>query len=310
MTNPFRFGVMVEGAGSREEWVARARKAEELGYSTILAADHVFPFQLAPVAALACAAEATTRLRIGSFVFANDFRHPALLAREAATLDLLSGGRFEMGIGAGWRFEDYEQLGLPFDPPGRRISRLEEALQVIKPLLAGETVTHDGTFYSVKGLPGRPLPVQQPRPPLHVGGGARRILSLAGREADIVGIMPKTRRDGRGPDVFDAQVPVEEKIGWIRQAAGERFDQIELSVMVLTAVVTDDREATLAQMSTKSYIPVDRLRGMPYMMIGSVEQIVDDLHERRKRYGISYITIPEGHMESLAPIVARLAGVR
>ena len=305
---PFRFGLMVEGAESRAEWVARARKAEDLGYATFLAADHVFPFQLAPVPALATVAEATTRLRISSFLFANDFRNPALLAREAATLDLLCDGRFELGIGAGWRLEDFTQLGIPFDRPGVRIRRLEEALQVIKPLLAGETVTHCGTYYTVTGLQGHPLPVQKPRPPIHIGGGARRILSLAAREADIVGIMPKTRTDGRGADVFDAQVPAAEKIGWIREAAGERFDELELSVMVLTAAVTDDRADTLAKISARSYIPEAKLLDMPYMLVGNVDQIVEDLQRRREQHGISYITVPEGHMEVLAPVVARLAG--
>src|SRR5215472_3131108 len=184
---PFRFGVATGSAHSRAEWVSKARRAEELGYATLVVADHLST-GLAPLSALAVAAEATTWLRIGSLVFNNDFRHPALLAREAATLDLLSDGRFEFGLGAGYLPEDCTQLGLAFDTPGTRISRLEEAIQLILRLWTQESVTFSGTYYTLKEMREKPKPLQRPHPPLYIGGTAKRILSLAARYADIVGI--------------------------------------------------------------------------------------------------------------------------
>ena len=184
---PFRFGVATGSARSHAEWAGRARRAEELGYATLVVADHLAT-GLAPLSALAVAAEATTSLRIGSLVFCNDFRHPALLAREAATLDLLSDGRFEFGLGAGYLPDDYTQLGLAFDTPGTRISRLEEAIQLIVRLWTEESVTFTGTSYTFTQMQGKPRPLQRPYPPLYIGGTAKRILSLAARYADSVGI--------------------------------------------------------------------------------------------------------------------------
>src|SRR6266571_8677309 len=187
---PFRFGVVAESAPSREQWVDKARKVEQFGYATFLVADH-FVNEFPPITALMAAADATNKLRVGSFVFDNDFRHPALLAKEAATLDLLSGGRFELGIGAGWHRPEYEQIGLPFESAGIRISRLEEALSIIKQFFTKETVTFAGNHYTVTNLQALPKPLQRPHPPIFMGGGGKRLLSLAGREADIIGLHLK-----------------------------------------------------------------------------------------------------------------------
>ncbi|MEO5953821.1 MAG: TIGR03621 family F420-dependent LLM class oxidoreductase, partial [Chloroflexia bacterium] len=187
----FRFGVVSASTESRKDWVELARKAEDLGYSTFLLPDH-FVNPLAAVPALSVAAAATTTLRVGSFVFDNDFRHPAMLAKEAATLDLLSDGRFEIGIGAGWHGPEYEQTGIPFDPPGVRVGRLEEAVAIIKKFFTGEPVTFAGNHYTINGLVGLPTSVQRPHPPIFLAGGGKRVLSLAGREADIVGLHLRT----------------------------------------------------------------------------------------------------------------------
>lgn len=308
---PFRFGVSVHKTRSKEEWIAMARRAESLGYSTLLVPDHLGD-QLAPIPALLAAAEATDKLRIGSLVFDNDFRHPVILAKEAATLDLLSGGRFEFGMGAGWLRSEYEQAGIPFDPAGVRVSKMEEALHIIKGLFADGPLTFSGTYYTVTDLEGHPKPVQQPHPPILVGGGGKRLLSIAAREATIVGFTPLFRADGGGTDLTDATPgALNEKVGWVRQAAGDRFDSLELNILVAEVVVTEDR-AQVAQFIAAAMAPnmgatVEQVLQVPYVLIGTVDQICEDLLARRDQYGISYVTVFEKNMEALAPVIARLA---
>src|SRR5215471_3962257 len=252
---PFRFGIATGSAHSRAEWVSKARRAEELGYQTLVLADHLST-GLAPLSALAIAAEATTRLRIGSLVFNNDFRHPALLAREAATLDLLSNGRFEFGLGAGYLPEDYTQLGLAFDAPGTRISRLEEAVQLIVRLWTEESVTFAGTSHTLTEMQGKPKPLQRPYPPLYIGGTARRMLSLAARYADIVGIGFAAWGEQAGSVTLEA---IAQKVAWVREAAGPRFEQLELSFTLFHLVITEstghregERSVSAAALSRQS----------------------------------------------------------
>ena len=310
MTRPrsFRFGVIVHQAKTKDEWVARARKAEGLGYSMFLVPDH-FGDQLAAVPALVAAAEATTAIRLGSFVFDNDFRHPVLLAKEAATIDLLSGGRFELGIGAGWEQADYEQAGISFDAGNVRVSRLEEALHIIKGLFAEEPLNFSGKYYTVTNLDGFPKPIQQPHPPIFVGGGGKRILSLAAREANIVGFGPRSRPDGSGLDVTDAtSEAMEQKVAWVRKAAGERFSELELNTLVFTVVVTDNRQQASEQLSHRFQMTAEQVLEMPHCLVGTIDQITEDLLYRREKYGISYISIFDESMEPFAPVVARLVG--
>lgn len=308
---PFRFGVSAHKTRSKEEWIAMARRAESLGYSTLLVPDHLGD-QLAPIPALLAAVEATDKLRIGSLVFDNDFRHPVMLAKEAATLDLLSGGRFEFGMGAGWLRSEYEQAGIPFDPAGVRVSKMGEALHIIKGLFADGPLTFSGTYYTVTDLEGHPKPVQQPHPPILVGGGGKRLLSIAAREATIVGFTPLFRADGGGTDLTDATPgALNEKVGWVRQAAGDRFDSLELNILVAEVVVTEDR-AQVAQFIAAAMAPnmgatVEQVLQVPYVLIGTVDQICEDLLARRDQYGISYVTVFEKNMEALAPVIARLA---
>jgi probable F420-dependent oxidoreductase len=309
--HPYRFGVMVHSGGTRQVITDTAHRVEALGYGTFLLPDHLDQ-PVAALPALAVAAEATTRLRLGTFVLANDFRHPVLLAKDVATLDLLSGGRFELGLGAGWRQHEYEQAGIPYDSAPVRISRLAEALHILTGLFGEGTFAYGGEFYTVAELDGQPKPAQRPHPPLLIGGGGRRILSLAARQADIVSIIPRARPAGSGPDSADwttaTEAATRQKLAWIRQAAGDRFATLELNTMVYAVIVSDDRHAAASQLARRFGLTEDEVIASPHILVGSIEQMVDDLRVRREQLGISYITVPEYFMEGLAPVVERLVG--
>lgn len=312
----FRFGVINEHMTSREAWLAGARRAEALGYATFLIRDHFAPDffgdQFAPFAALMAAAAASERLRVGTLVIDNDYRHPAVLAKEAATLDLLSGGRFELGIGAGWLRSDYTQAGMAYDPPGERISRLEESLRVLKGLFAGEPLRFAGKHYTIEGLSGFPGPAQRPHPPILIGGGHRRVLMLAGREADSAGILTSSVASGTMTQDPAERLPerVAQKVDWVRQGAGERFEAIELS-LVPDFVIAEERERAAEQYLGRrgwSGITAGQVLSMPSVFIGCVEQIAADMLARREQYGFSYYVVADDQMEAMAPVVARLAG--
>jgi len=308
VTAPFRFGVTAPSVSSGAAWAERARRAEQLGYSVLAVPDH-FRDQLAPVPALTAAALATTRLRVGSLVFSNDFRHPVVLAKEAATIDVLSGGRFELGLGAGWLRAEYDQAGISFDAPGTRVERLEEAVTIVKGLLAGERVTFTGRHYSIADLEGRPAPLQRPHPPLLIGGGGRRTLSLAGREASIVGFVPRALKDGSGLDRTDfGEAALRQKIEWVRAAAGARFDSLELHALIQAVVVSDQRTHAADQLASRFSVARDLVLETPYVLLGTIDEICETVRERRERYGISYLTVFERDMETFAPVVERLVG--
>ncbi|BCL79833.1 LLM class F420-dependent oxidoreductase [Ktedonobacteria bacterium brp13] len=294
MPRSFRFGVVAGYAPSHAAWVTTARRAEELGYSTLLIPDRTTAGILAPIPALAVAAEATTVLRLGSYVFANGYRHPVLLAREAATLDLLSEGRFELGLGAGVSPDEFQHMGLPFPHAGTRVSHLEETLQLLKLLFTEETVNFSGKHYTVTDLKGNIKLVQQPHPPLLVAGAGERMLKLAAREADIIAIGSKISAQGRDP----SDPPLEQKIAWIKEAAGPRAADLELSQTIYDLEITDSKAALPAQ--TGGWVVPKR----PY----STEQAVEFLLEQRERYGFSYLQIQATQMENFAPVVARLVG--
>lgn len=304
---PFRFGVQAAGLGSRDEWVARAYRAEALGYDTWLLADH-FGEQFAPMPALAAAAEATVSLRVGSFVFANDYRHPFMLAKEAATLDVLSGGRCELGLGAGWLRKEYQAAGLPFDPPGVRIDRLAEALPIIKGLFSGEPVHFVGQHYRLAGLVGAPRPIQRPHPPILIGGGGPRMLTLAAREATIVGINPRTTLDGQLDRADIAAESVARKATLIREAAGLRWEDLEVNLALFGGAVTDNPRGAATAVIERSGASEETVLGSPHALFGSLDTLSDRLREYRERWGISYFTVPERSMHALAPLVARLRG--
>jgi probable F420-dependent oxidoreductase len=305
---PFRFGVTAPTPAAGTDWVERARRVERLDYSILVVPDH-FRDHLAPVPALTAAALATTRLRVGSLVFSNDFRHPAVLAKDAATIDVLSGGRFELGLGGGWLRAEYDQAGIRFDAPGTRIERLEEAVTIIKGLLAGKRVTFAGRHYAIADLEGRPTPVQRPHPPIAIGGGGRRTLTLAAREATIVGLVPRARRDGSGLDLADlSDAATREKLEWVRSAAGDRFDALEINTLIQAVAITDQRTTAADQLAARFRVARDVVLETPYVLVGTVEEICETVRRRRERYGISYLTVFERDMEAFAPVVARLAG--
>ncbi len=281
MKKAFRFGVVAGGHPSRSTWIAFAQRVEALGYSSLLLPD-VLSIPLATLTALAVAATATTELRVGSYVFVNDYRHPALLAREIATLDQLSDGRVELGLGAGNWLHDYQQLGLPFDQAGTRVSRFAEGLSIIKAFFTSETVNFSGNYYTVTNLRSLPRPLQQPHPPILIGSSGRRMLTLAAREADIIQPTP----------------PTEEKIGWIREAAGERFEHLELAQSTFGIEVTDSHKITAPPFSR---IPVET-------QLMTTAQAVEFLLGQREQLGTSYIQIQERQLENFAPIVAQLRG--
>lgn len=271
--------------------------------------DH-FTDQLAPVPALMAAADATSTLRIGALVWDNDYKHPVVLAKELATLDVLSEGRLEIGIGAGWMVSDYEQSGIPYDPPGVRVDRFVEGLTVIKGALSEGPFDHDGTHYQVRGYDGLPLPVQRPWPPILIGGGGKRVLSIAAREADIIGINPTLTAGVVGPDAIATMTAeaVDEKLGWVQTAAGDRFGRLELNVRAFMVNVTDDREGAISHLSTMLGVEADMVRSSPFALIGNPAQLVEDLVARRERWGFSYVIVGAEDIESFAPVVAELAG--
>jgi len=319
---PFRFGVQSFSATSGDAWREIARRTEAAGYSILNLADHFIgpgpaqeasghpPQEVAAVPAMAAAADATTTLRVGCRVFCIDYRHPVMLAKEAATLDLLSEGRLEIGLGAGWLAGEYAAAAIPFDPPGVRIARLAEAIELIKRLLADEPVDFAGEHFQVSGFTGRPKPVQQPHPPLMIGGGGERVLSLAGREADIVSFNFNNRAGvlgADGPQNSTAELTAQ-KLEWVKRAAGERFDRIELEIGAYFTFVGDHGDAMAEGMGGAFGLTADEMRAHPHGLFGSVDSICDELIRRRELYGISYVTVGDAQLDEFAPVVARLAG--
>ena len=313
---PFRFGVLAESALSRKALLDTARRAEDGGFSTFLIRDHFIaePFgdQFAPLTALAIVAGMTKALRIGSLILGCAYRHPVLLAKEIATLDVMSEGRVELGLGTGFSRVEYERAGLAFDPPRARLERLEEVLHVLKGLFADEPLRFTGKHYSVTDLDGFPKPVQRPHPPILIGGVGPRLLSIAAQEADIIGFQTVETKHGvlsREPTARLAD-NVMQKIEQVRQTAGTRFSEIELST-VASVIVTDRREEAAERFARDqgwSAIPTEKVLEMPSVFIGTAGQVIVDMQMRRERFGFSYYVIFDRAMDEVAPIVSRLAG--
>jgi probable F420-dependent oxidoreductase len=301
---PFRFGVS-GGRQTRQEWLDLARKADDLGYSTLLLPDH-FGQQLAPLPALLAAANATPRLRVGTIVLDNDFRHPAVLAKEAATIDLLTDGRFELGIGAGWMAADYRRSGLRFDSPAVRVARLAEAVTIFKAFFAAEgPVTFHGQFYAVEELPA--LPAR--KPPILIAGTRRHMLRLAAHEADIVGLEDHQFAERATGSPTISMADAAEQVAIVRDAAGLRFSELELSVFAARTEITDDQRGAVDRLAAQLQLAPANIRDSPSFLLGSVDGIVEQLQERRERLGISYVMVHDRVMHAFAPIVARLSGI-
>lgn len=303
-----RFAAQVSEAPSGAEWTRLAQRMESLGYSGISMPDHLWA-QLAPIPALAAVAVATSRPRITMAVLANDFRNPVMLAKEAATLDVLSGGRLDLGLGAGWREEEYRQAGIAFDRPATRIARLVEAVTIIKRLLEGEQVTFHGKYYDVENYELMPRPVQRPRPRLMLGGGAQRMLSTAAQHADIVSIATDNRhRTGPGQNENATLEAVERAIRWIAEAAPDRVSLLELNVRVLHVNVGEDRSLSAAKSASAFGLPAEEVSRSPFCAVGSMRQVADHFRSVRDRLGVSYFTVSASAAEAMAPVVDCIAG--
>ena len=306
---PFRFGVQQHAATSGKEWRETARRAEALGYSTLFMPDH-FGEQWGPIVGLTIAAEATDRLNVGALVFDNDYRHPVVLAKEIATLDLATEGRVEFGLGAGWMKSDYDESGMPYDAPGVRVSRFEEGLAVMKAMWRDGSATFAGDHYTVTAAAGQPRPHSQPHPKILIGGGGKRVLSIAAREADIVGVNANLKAGVVGPEMAATAKPhlFRERMQWIRDAAGQRFDEIELQTLILMCQVVPNGREVYENLAPLFGMTPDEAEQVPIVMAGSVDEIVERLQQRREEFGFSYIVVQGDAMDAFAPVVERVAG--
>ena len=305
----FRFALQASQAASPAAWRQLARKTEDLGYSTLYVPDHLDD-QWAPMVALAVAAEATTTLRVGTLVLDNDFRHPVVLAKEAATLDVVSGGRFELGMGAGWMSTDYAQSGIPMEPPSVRVARLAESLEIMRAMWSSGSATFAGAHYRVTGATSSPSPVTPGGPPLVIGGGSRRILTLAGQYARTVSIVPSLAAGYVGPEVAAESVAEKytERVQWAKDAAGERAGDLEFQCWTATVQVVPNAEEVLASLAPLFNLTTDQLRASPVALVGTASGIVETLQARREALGFSNIVVHEAEMDALAPVIAELAG--
>jgi len=309
---PFHFLADARAPVSAAELTERARRAESIGFHALVVPDHLID-QLSPVPALAVIAAATDRLRIGGFVLNNDLRHPAVLAQDLASLDVLSAGRLDVAIGAGWNRPEYDAVGLGFAPGAVRVARLEEAVAVLKGCFGDGPFSFTGSHYRITDYDAGPKPVQRPHPPFLIGGGQRRILSLAAREAQIVGLAPTAGTRPDAPRRF-TRAATEEQIGWVRAAAGARFDELELNVYPSSypVTVTDHaraearRAADELRQRTGLELSEDEVLASPHLYIGSVDGLVEKIRGLREELGISSFLV--GEMDEMLPVVERLAG--
>ncbi len=320
MARPFRFAVQSFNADSAQEWTERARRAEGLGYSTLFLADHLLgpgpaiektahPVQnLAAIPAMAHAAAVTKTIHIGCRVFCIDYHDPLVLIKSAMTIDKLSDGRLELGLGAGWLAEEYAAANITFDPPRVRIDRLADVVEALRAFTGDGPVQVSNDTIRWRDFEGLPKPVS--KPPLMIGGGSPRILRLAGREADIVSLNFNNRAGVIGPDGVrsSSQAETERKLGWIREGAGDRFDELEIEIGAYFTFVMDDPSQPLAAMAGAFGYSEDEMRQHPHALFGSVDAVCEELERRRERFGISYVTVGDTAMEAFAPVVERLAG--
>ncbi|MFL6240371.1 MAG: TIGR03621 family F420-dependent LLM class oxidoreductase [Actinomycetes bacterium] len=307
----FRFGVIAKAARPADDFAAYAKRIEDLGFSTMFIPDHFVDHPLAPIPAAMAAAMATKTLRVGTLVLGNDYRHPVVLANEAATIDLLSGGRLELGLGAGWMTVDYEKGGFQLDPPSVRIARLDESLTVMKGLWADGPFSFHGDHYSIDELDGDPKPSQKPHPPLIVGGGGPKILAVAAKHAQIVGINANLRAGvGEPPDSVHSltAAATDDKLRWLRDAAGSGFDDLDIQTLTGFVHVTDDRESIARGMATAFGVDVSVALETPAALVGTVEEIVEEVQRRRDRWQMNYVVVDETFLDAFAPVVDRLAG--
>lgn len=312
---PFRFGVGAGGGVTdRQALLERAQLSESLGYSSLLISDHLLE-QFAPLAALAAVAQVTTRLRLGTFVLNNDLRHPAVLAQELATVDILSAGRLDVGLGAGWNVDEYRASGMEYEKHAVRFARMAESLQILRGLFADGPFTFSGQHYQISEMNGLPKPVQRPHPPFLIGGGGRKGLEFAAREAQIVGLAPRLPAAGKA-DIRSVLAPeTDEKLEWVRAAAGARLHEIEVNTYPCLGPVqvSDNALAAARELSERleerygDKLTPEELLQSPHVFLGTVEQLTQKCLELRERWGITYILVL-GDIRAFAPVVERLSG--
>lgn len=309
MTHRFRFGVEMMAPFDGMSWTDSAKEVETLGYSTLFVPDH-FHEGYGPITAMATAAMATTTLNVGPMVLACDFRHPAVLARELASIDVLSGGRLEVGLGAGYQETDYDRSGIAMDAPGVRVSRLIEHTQVLRLLFEDEPVTFHGEHYRISDLNGTPKPFRHGGPPIIIAGGGKRLLTFAATTADIIGVNPSlpSAKDRANAGRNALEAAIDEKFAWIRSAAGARFESLEFNAWLSVAAVTNDALAVAEKMSARFAASPDDVLASPIILVGNEAQIEDRLHHRRERWGYSYHVLQANQAHAFAPIVQRLTG--
>jgi probable F420-dependent oxidoreductase len=306
---PFRFGVEMLHAMEGRSWTDSVREAEALGYSTLFVPDH-FDEGYGPLTAMAATAAVTTTLNVGALVFDCDFRHPAVLARELASIDALSEGRLEVGLGAGWKKLDYDRSGIPMDPPKVRVDRMIEHMKVLKGLFADGPFSFVGEHYRITDLDGTPKPYRAGGPRFLIGGGGRRVLRFAAANADIVGVNASIHSGEVDTAAAQDALPVsiDEKVGWVRERAGDRIDEIELNAWLSVASVTDDAAGVADMLAGVFEASPQNVLDSPLTLIGSESEVIERLHERRERWGYSYTVIPGDQLQDFAPVVAQLTG--
>lgn len=308
--HPFRFGYLaMRPRTTLLEWQDAARSAEGGGFSTFQVSDHFDRSPAAPLPVLAAVAQVTTTVRLGTLMLDNDFRHPAVLVKELATLDVLCGGRLEIGIGAGWMHEDYRVSGIAYEPAGVRIAKLAETLEILDRVLrAAAPATVSGRHYAVEGLRSVPMPVQRPRPPLLVGGGGPRIL----RHADVVSVNMQVGEGSVGPVATGSATAAatDAKVAHLRRELGERRASVPLHLVAYWTAITEDRIAAAERLIALRRLPTtpEQLLDSPHALIGPRSRVVEQLLTQRERWGLSYVTCYDDDVDALAPVVAELAG--
>lgn len=304
----FRFALSVNQLPeSKQDWFDTVRMADDLGFAQILTGDHVGEERYASIPAFAAAAAINDRIRFGTVVFNNDFRHPVLLAKDVATLDVVTDGRYQLGVGAGWMTSDYENTGIKKNGGKIRVDRLEESVKIIKGLFGPDPVNFEGIYYQIKNLAGWPKPVQTPLP-IFIGGGSERLLTMAAREANIVGLQPIHRGGVRGGGYEVSNQALSDRAKWVKNAAGDRYDEIELHMLVHAVALTDDVQAGAAKLAPRFDLTEDEAVASPYLLIGPAGKIADDVLRLREEFGLSYFSVRFSDAKSFAPVLAKLAG--
>ncbi|MEO8162965.1 MAG: TIGR03621 family F420-dependent LLM class oxidoreductase [Ilumatobacteraceae bacterium] len=306
---PFRFGIQAASQPDAASWINMARRAEASGFDVLTMPDH-FTDQLAPIPALMSAANSTTTLRVGALVWDNDYKHPVVLAKELATIDVLSGGRLEIGLGAGWMISDYEQSGIIYDRAGVRIDRFIEGLEVIRGCMGAESFSYSGKHYTITNYNGLPKPIQAPCPPILVGGGGKRVLTYAAQYADIIGINATLTAGAVGPEVIATMsaAAVDDKVEIVREAAGSRASKIEMNIRAFMVNITDDAHGAISRLANAMHVDESMIAETPFALIGPPSKLIEDLVARRERWGFSYVIVGGEDIDKFAPVVAALRG--